>query len=49
MDVFMKEVVLDIDVFNTLVERGIFREVDSSVIVTEDRSGARWCEAYARE
>ena len=45
----MKEVVLDVNVLNTLVERGIFREVDSGIIVTEDRSGARWCEAYAGE
>ena len=49
MDVFMKEVVLDVDMFNMLVERGIFGEVDSGVIVAKDRSRARWREAYARE
>ena len=45
----MKETVLDVDVINVLVEGGIFRKVDGSVIVAEDRSGARWHKSYARK
>ena len=45
----MKEMVLDVDVINALVERGIFRKVDGGIIVAEDRSRARWRESYARK
>lgn len=46
---FTKEVVLDIDMFNALMKRRIFGEVDGSIIVAEDGSGTGWCEAYAGE
>ena len=45
----MKKMVLDVNMLNALVKGGIFRNVDSSIIVAEDRSGAGQCKPYTRK
>ena len=49
MDVFLKEMELDVDVFDSLVKGGVLREINGSVVVTEDWGKCGWCEIDARQ
>ena len=49
MDAFAKKMVFDVDVFDSLVERRVFRQIDGCVVIAKDRCGAGQRKAYVRE